>query len=61
MSALVVKNFKAAEGKFEALGDFFKEVLGDTRAYDGCIKIDVYVDESTTKAHRVPEVTGLTL
>jgi quinol monooxygenase YgiN len=55
MSALVVKNFRAAEGKFEALGDFFKEVLGDTRAYDGCIKIDVYVDESTSSYTLVEE------
>ena len=46
MTALVVKNFKAAEGKFDALGDFFKAVLGDTRAFAGCIKVDVYVDES---------------
>lgn len=46
MTALVVKNFKAAEGKFDALGDFFKAVLGDTRAFSGCIKVDVYVDES---------------
>ena len=45
MTALVVKNFKAAEGKFEALGDYFKLVLGDTRSYDGCIKVDVYADE----------------
>ena len=29
MAALVVKNFKAADGKFEALGDFFKDALGD--------------------------------
>lgn len=47
MTALVVKNFKAAEGKFESLGDYFKFVLGDTRSFDGCIKVDVYADEST--------------
>ena len=45
MTALVVKNFKAAEGKFEALGNFFKAVLGDTRSFDGCVKVDVYADE----------------
>ncbi len=45
MTVLVVKNFKAAAGKFDALGDFFKAVLGDTRAFEGCIKVDVYVDE----------------
>ena len=45
MAALVVKNFKAAEGKFDALGDFFKAVLEDTRGFAGCIKVDVYVDK----------------
>ena len=46
MTALVVKNFRAAEGRFDALGDFFKAVLGDTRAFAGCINADVYADES---------------
>ena len=41
MTALVVKNFRAAEGRFNALGDFFKAVLGDTRAFAGCINVDV--------------------
>jgi len=54
-AALVVKNFKAAEGKFEALGDFFKAALGDTRSFDGCIKVDVYVDESTATYTLVEE------
>ena len=48
MAALVVKNFKAADGKFEPLGDFFKDVLGDTRAFEGCSQVDVYVDESAS-------------
>ena len=48
MAALVVKNFKAADGKFEALGDFFNDVLGDTRAFGGCLKVDVYEDESAS-------------
>ena len=55
MAALVVKNFKAAEGKFVALGDFFKAVLGDTRAFAGCIKVDVYVDESAATYTLVEE------
>ena len=48
MAALVVKNFQAADGKFEALGNFFKEVLGHTRALEGCLKVDVYLDESAS-------------
>ena len=47
MAELVVLNFKAAEGKFDALADMFRAVLDDTRAYDGCIKVDVYEDESS--------------
>ena len=55
MTALVVKNFKAAAGKFDALGDFFKDVLGDTRAFVGCIKVDVYADESAASQTLVEE------
>ena len=55
MTALVVKNFRAAEGKFEALGDYFKLVLGDTRSFDGCIKVDVYADESAATITLVEE------
>lgn len=55
MTALVVKTFKAAEGKFDALGDFFKAVLGDTRAFDGCIKVDVYIDESAASYTLIEE------
>jgi quinol monooxygenase YgiN len=48
MSDLVVLNFKAAPGKFEALGALFQAVLGDTRAFDGCIRVDVFADETTS-------------
>ena len=55
MSALVVKNFRAAEGRFDALGDFFKAVLGDTRDFAGCINVDVYADESAASYTLVEE------
>ena len=55
MTALVVKNFRAAEGRFDALGDFFKAVLGDTRAFAGCINVDVYADESAVSYTLVEE------
>ena len=35
MAELVVLNFKAAEGKFDAVADILSAVLGDTSAYDG--------------------------
>ena len=55
MTALVVKNFRGAEGRFDALGDFFKAVLGDTRAFAGCINVDVYTDESAVSYTLVEE------
>lgn len=59
MTELVVLNFKAAEGKFDALGDMFRAVLGDTRAYDGCIKVDVYEDEGSNTITLVEEWKSL--
>ena len=55
MAELVVLNFKAAEGKFDALADMFRAVLGDTRAYDGCIKVDVYEDRGSSTITLVEE------
>ena len=53
-AALVVKNFKAADGKFIELGAFFREILGDTRAFKGCIKVDVFADD-TSKTYTLIE------
>ena len=55
MTELVVLNFKAAEGKFDALADMFRAALGDTRAYVGCIKVDVYEDEDSSTITLVEE------
>lgn len=55
MAELVVLNFKAAEGQFDALSNLFRAVLGDTRAFDGCIKVDVYEDEENLTINLVEE------
>ena len=55
MAVLVGLNFKAAEGKLYAVADMFRAVLGDTRAYAGCIKVDVYEDESNSTITLVEE------
>ena len=55
MAELVVLNFKAAEGKFYAVADMFRAVLGDTRAYDGCIKVDAYEDEGNSTITLIEE------
>jgi quinol monooxygenase YgiN len=59
MTELVVLNFKAAKGKFDALGDMFRAVLGGTRAYDGCVKVDVYEDEGNNTITLVEEWESL--
>ena len=59
MAELVVLNFKAAEGKFSSLLDLFNAVLADTRAYDGCIKVDVYEDECASTVTLVEEWESL--
>ncbi|MBT6265448.1 MAG: antibiotic biosynthesis monooxygenase [Halieaceae bacterium] len=59
MTELAVLNFKAAKGKFDALGDMFRAVLGDTRAYDGCVKVDVYEDEGNNTITLVEEWESL--
>lgn len=55
MAALVVKNLKTADGKSEALGDFLKAILGETRSFDGCVKVDVYADEPAATYTSVEE------
>ena len=55
MAELVVLNFKAAEGQFGPLSDMFRAVLGDTRAFDGCIKVDTYEDEENSTITLVEE------
>ena len=59
MAELVILNFKAAEGKFSSLLDLFNAVLTDTRAYDGCIKVDVYQDEYASTVTLVEEWESL--
>lgn len=55
MAQLVVLNFEAAEGKFDAVADMIRAVLGDTRAYNGCIKVDAYEDEGNSTITLVEE------
>ena len=46
MSAIIIAHFKAQEGKLAEMADVFKSSLGATRGFDGCIGLDVYVEES---------------
>ena len=47
MKNLIIATFIAAEGKFETLAEVLKASLPDTRAFDGCIELDVYQEEGT--------------
>jgi len=47
MKNLIIATFIAAEGKFENLAGALKDSLSDTRAFDGCIELDVYQEEGT--------------
>ena len=47
MSAIIIAHFKAQEGKLAEMAEVFRASLGATRDFDGCIGLDVYVEEST--------------
>lgn len=48
MKNLVIVDFPALKEKVAELEATLKEVLGDTRAFDGCISIDVYFEEASS-------------
>ena len=45
MSHFVVAEFRAAPGKLDDLTATLKAVLPETRAYDGCLGLDSWLDE----------------
>ena len=47
MKNVIVVEFRAKEGKQEEVASLFREALGDTRAYEGCISVDVYFEPKT--------------
>jgi len=44
MQNMVTAEFRAAPGKLDALIDFLREALPDTRSFEGCISLAVHVD-----------------
>lgn len=44
MSATVIAEFPAAEGKFAALCDTMRAALPDTRSFDGCEQVTTLID-----------------
>ena len=53
MKSLVIATFPAQEGKLEELKQLFRDALVDTRAFDGCISIDVHVEQETETIHLI--------
>ena len=45
MSQFVVAEFHAAPGKLDELTAALKQALPETRAYDGCLSLDSWLDE----------------
>ena len=45
MPVTVIAEFHAAPGKLDELTTTLKAVLPETRAYDGCISLDSWLDE----------------
>lgn len=55
MENLVIVSFPAKPEMLEALKDAMKKALPETRAYDGCISVDTYIDESTDTIHLIED------
>ena len=55
MENLVIVSFPAKPEMLEALKNAMKKALPETRAYDGCISVDTYIDESTNTIHLIED------
>lgn len=59
MNNLVLATFPAQAGKLENLKNLFREKLVETRAFEGCLSIEVYVEEGTETIHLVEDWESL--
>ena len=48
MKNLIIAQFVANPSRVDDLRDVFREELGTTRAYDGCISLDVYFESDAS-------------
>ncbi len=55
MENLVIVSFPAKPEMLDTLKDAMKKALPETRAYDGCISVDTYIDESTNTIHLIED------
>ena len=59
MKNLVIVSFPAKANTLETLKNAMKDALPDTRAYEGCISVDTYIDESTNTVHLIEDWESL--
>lgn len=48
MQNMMTAEFRALPGKLDALVDFLRDALPDTRAFDGCNSLAVHVDRDAS-------------
>ena len=55
MSVLVNLEIPVKEGKLEEFLDYLREILVDTRAYEGCISLNTYHETGTSTVLLIEE------
>jgi quinol monooxygenase YgiN len=59
MKNLVIVSFPAKEESLDILKNAMKDALPETRAFDGCISVDTYIEESTNTIHLIEDWESL--
>ena len=55
MKNLVIVSFPAKETMMNELKETLKQALPDTRAFNGCISVDTYIDEANNTIHLIED------
>ena len=55
MEKLVIVSFPAKAETLNSLKEALKSALPDTRAFDGCISVDTYIEQSTNTIHLIED------
>ena len=59
MKNLVIVVFPAKEDKFDVLKSTLKSALVETRAFEGCLSVDTFEDESTNTIYLIEDWESL--
>ena len=55
MKNLVIVSFPAKDGMLDNLKETLKVALPDTRAFEGCISVDTYIEDATNTIHLIED------